>query len=51
MLEKDETVILDKGFPGEAIVTIIAFSKKMLVKVEDTQGQTRVVSLFRLSKP
>jgi hypothetical protein len=51
MLEKDEAVILDKGLPGEAIVTIISFSKKMLVKVEDSQGQAQVVSLFRLSKP
>ena len=51
MLELDETVILDKGLPGEAVVTILAFSKKMLVKVEDIKGQTCVVSLFRLSKP
>lgn len=51
MLELDETVILDKGLPGEAIVTIVAFSKKMLVRVEDVKGQTCIVSLFRLSRP
>jgi hypothetical protein len=51
MREVDEVVFLDRGLPTEAIVTIIAFSKKLLVKVEDDKGQTFVVSVFRLSKP
>lgn len=51
MFEVDEVVILDKGLPGETIVTIQAFSKKMLVKVKDNNGQFQVVSLFRLSNP
>jgi hypothetical protein len=51
MFEVDEVVFLDRGLATEAIVTIIAFSKKMLVKVEDAKGQVRVVSIFRLSKP
>lgn len=51
MFEVDEVVFLDRGLPSEAIVTIIAFSKKMLVKVEDEKGHKRVVALFRLSKP
>ena len=51
MFEEQQTVILDKGLPSEAIVTIIAFSKRMRVKVEDILGQTHIVSLFRLSNP
>jgi hypothetical protein len=51
MYEVGEYVFLDRGLPGEEIVTIIAFSKKMLVKVEDAQGQIKTVSIYRLSKP
>lgn len=51
MFEHDETVFLDKGLPGETIVTIIAFSKKFRVKVEDANGHILIVSLLRLSKP
>lgn len=52
MFEVDEVVFLDRGLPSEAIVTIVAFNaKKLLVKVEDAQGQAQVVSLYRLSKP
>ena len=51
MFEIDEVVILDKGLPGETIVTIKAFSKRMLVKVIDNAGQSQVVSVFRLSNP
>lgn len=51
MFEEQQTVILDKGLPCEAIVTILAFSKKMLVKVSNAMGQVLVVSLYRLSNP
>lgn len=51
MFDVDEVVFLDRGLPTEEIVTIIAFSRKLLVKVEDSKGQMKVVSIYRLSKP
>lgn len=48
--EEGETVILDKGYCNESIVTIQNLFGKYYARIQDLHGQQWNVMIFRLSK-